>query len=266
MQRGDMSNIEPGTIERVNILGVGVHTVNMQMSIELIERWIAEGKQNFVLNVPVHCIVDCLRDDNLRKIFNRAGLVNPDGMPIAWIARWMGHRHVSQVCGPDLMLTLCERSVSRGYRHFLYGGWPTEVVDTLALRLEEKFPGIQIVGKFAPPFRPLTPAEDDEITDMINQTSPDIVWIALGAAKQESWAESHLQRVRAPALIAVGAAFDFHAGMKRRAPRWMSQAGLEWLFRAFTEPKRLGPRYLKANPVFVWNFLLQVLGREPRPL
>jgi len=254
------------TSNRVNILGVGVSAVNMQMAVDEIEGWIAERKQNFVLNVPAHCIVECLRDDNLRRIYNRAGLVNPDGMPIAWIARWMGHKHVSRVCGPDLMLTLCERSVSKGYRHFLYGGWPPQVVEQLAFRLEEKFPGIQIVGKFAPPFRPLTEAEDTEITALINRANPDIVWIGLGAAKEEFWAESHLRRVTAPALIGVGAAFDFHAGTKSRAPQWMSQAGLEWFFRVLTEPKRLGPRYLKDNPVFVWNMLLQALGRQPRAL
>jgi UDPglucose 6-dehydrogenase len=253
-------------IDRVNILGVGVNAVNMQMALDEIEGWIAEQRQNFVLNVPAHCIVECLRDDNLRKIYNRAGLVNPDGMPIAWIARWMGHRHVSQVCGPDLMLTLCERSVSKGYRHFLYGGWPGHVVEQLACRLEEKFPGIRIVGKFAPPFRSLTEAEDAEVTALINRANPDIIWIGLGAAKEEFWAESHLRRVTAPALIGVGAAFDFHAGIKSRAPRWMSQAGLEWFFRVLTEPKRLGPRYLKDNPVFVWNIFLQALGRQPRPL
>jgi N-acetylglucosaminyldiphosphoundecaprenol N-acetyl-beta-D-mannosaminyltransferase len=253
-------------IDRVNILGVGVNAVNMQMALDEIEGWIAGRRQNFVLNVPAHCIVECLRDDNLRKIYNRAGLVNPDGMPIAWIARWMGHRHVSQVCGPDLMLTLCERSVSKGYRHFLYGGWPPQVVEQLASRLEKKFPGIQIVGKFAPPFRPLTEAEDAEITAMINRTKPDIVWVGLGAAKEEFWTVSHMGRVTAPALIGVGAAFDFHAGIKSRAPRWMSQAGLEWFFRVLTEPKRLAPRYFKDNPVFVWNMLLQALGRQPRPL
>jgi nucleotide sugar dehydrogenase len=253
-------------IDRVNILGVGVNAVNMQMALDEIEGWIAERKQNVALNVPAHCIVECLRDDNLRKIYNRAGLVNPDGMPIAWIARWMGHRHVSQVCGPDLMLTLCKRSVSKGYRHFLYGGWPPDVVEQLACQLEEKFPGIQIVGKFAPPFRPLTEAEDAEVTAMINGAHPDIVWIGLGAAKEEFWAESHLRRITAPALIGVGAAFDFHAGYKTRAPRWMSQAGLEWFFRVLTEPKRLGPRYLKDNPVFLWNITLQALGRQPRPL
>jgi len=253
-------------LDRVNILGVGVNAVNMRMAVDEIEGWIEERRQNFVLNVPAHCIVECLRDDNLRKIYNRAGLVNPDGMPIAWIARWMGHRHVSQVCGPDLMLTLCERSVSRGYRHFLYGGWPPQVVEQLASKLEKKFPGIQIVGKFAPPFRSLTEAEDTEITAMINGTKPDIVWVGLGAAKEEFWTVSHMGRVTASALIGVGAAFDFHAGIKTRAPRWMSQAGLEWFFRVLTEPKRLAPRYFKDNPVFVWNVLLQALGRQPRPL
>jgi len=254
------------SINRVNILGVGVNAVNMEMALNEIEGWIERREPNFVLNVPAHCIVECLRNEELRKIYNRAGLVNPDGMPIAWIARWMGHRHVDRVYGPDLMLALCERSLSSGYRHFLYGGWPPEVVDILAARLKERFPGLRIVGTFAPPFRPLTPEEDDEVVRKINSTNPDIVWIGLGAAKEEYWAESHLERVAAPALIGVGAAFDFHAGVKPQAPRWMMRSGLEWFFRLLTEPRRLGPRYLKDNPVFLWNMLLQVLGREPRPL
>jgi UDPglucose 6-dehydrogenase len=253
-------------ISRVNILGVGITTANMEIAVREIEGWIERREPNFVLNVPAHCIVECLRNEELRKIYNRAGLVNPDGMPIAWITRWMGHRHVDRVYGPDLMLALCERSLSKGYRHFLYGGWPPEVVDKLATRLRQKFPGIEIVGQFAPPFRALTPEEDREVVQRINATNPDIVWIGLGAAKEEYWAESHLRRVTAPALIGVGAAFDFHAGVKPQAPRWVMRAGLEWFFRMLTEPRRLGPRYLKDNPIFLWNILLQALGREQRPL
>ena len=147
-------------MKRVNILGVGVSAVNMQMAVAEIEGWLERKEPNYVIAVPAHCIVECLRSERLRQTYNRAGMVTPDGMPIAWICRLMGQRHVDRVYGPDLMLELCKLSASQGYRHFLYGGWPPDVVETLAERLRERFPGIQIVGSFAPPFRPLTPEED----------------------------------------------------------------------------------------------------------
>jgi N-acetylglucosaminyldiphosphoundecaprenol N-acetyl-beta-D-mannosaminyltransferase len=164
------------------------------------------------------------------------------------------------------MLEVCKVSASEGYRHFLYGGWPPDVVETLALKLRVRFSGIQIVGAYAPPFRSLTPEEDAEVVDRINAARPDIVWIGLGAAKEEFWAAAHVGRLVAPVLIGVGAAFDFHSGRKPHAPRWMIRLGLEWVFRVLTEPRRLGPRYLKDNPVFVWNVLCQALGKEPPPL
>jgi N-acetylglucosaminyldiphosphoundecaprenol N-acetyl-beta-D-mannosaminyltransferase len=178
----------------------------------------------------------------------------------------MGRRHVEQVRGSDLMLEVCQYSVKSGYRHFLYGGWPPEVVEMLACKLKDRFPGIQIVGTYSPPFRPITPEEDALIVGRINAARPDIVWVGLGAANEELWAESHVGKVCAPVLIGVGAAFDFHSGRKPQAPRWMIHAGLEWLFRLLTEPRRLGPRYLRDNPIFVWNVFLQALGKTPPPL
>jgi N-acetylglucosaminyldiphosphoundecaprenol N-acetyl-beta-D-mannosaminyltransferase len=249
-------------MQRANVLGVGVCAVNMESAVARIEGWIERREANYVIAVPAHCIVECLKDESLRRIYNRAGMVTPDGMPIAWILKLMGYRHVDRVYGPDLMLAMCERSVSRGYRHFLYGGWPPDVVEQLADKLKARFPGIQIVGTYAPPFRPVTEQEDRDITDMINAARPDIVWIGLGAAKEEFWAASHVGKVTAPVLIGVGAAFDFHSGTKAQAPRWMMRAGLEWLFRVFTEPRRLAPRYLNDNPIFLWNILLQFLGKE----
>jgi N-acetylglucosaminyldiphosphoundecaprenol N-acetyl-beta-D-mannosaminyltransferase len=253
-------------MKRVNILGVGVSAVNMQMAVDEIEGWLERKEPNYVIAVPAHCIVECLRNERLREIYNRAGMVTPDGMPIAWICRLMGQRHVDRVYGPDLMLEVCKLSARRGYRHFLYGGWPPEVVEKLEARLRERFPGIEIVGSFAPPFRPLTPEEDARVVEQINAAKPDIVWIGLGAAKEEFFAESHVGKVVAPVLIGVGAAFDFHAGVKPQAPRWMMRAGLEWFFRMLSEPRRLGPRYLQDNPVFIWNILLQAFGKEPPPL
>jgi N-acetylglucosaminyldiphosphoundecaprenol N-acetyl-beta-D-mannosaminyltransferase len=250
-------------MHRVNILGVGVSAINAQMAVDTIDGWIARREPNYVIAVPAHCIVECLKDERLRAIYNRAGMVTPDGRPIAWITRLMGHRHVEQVRGSDLMMAVFRRSVNAGYRHFLYGGWPPVVVERLALKLSQRFPGVQIIGTYAPPFRSLTTEEDHHVIEMINATQPDIVWIGLGAAKEEFWAEAHVGKIVAPVLVGVGAAFDFHSGVKTEAPRWMIRAGLEWFFRLLTEPRRLGPRYLRDNPIFVWNILLQALGKEP---
>jgi N-acetylglucosaminyldiphosphoundecaprenol N-acetyl-beta-D-mannosaminyltransferase len=157
------------------------------------------------------------------------------------------------------MLELCERSVSKGYRHFLYGG-SEEALEQLASNLQQRFPGIQVVGKYSPPFRPLTDEEDNQVVQMINETNPDIVWVGLSTPKQERWMASHMRRLTAPVLLGVGAAFDFHAGLKKQAPQWMQRSGLEWLFRLATEPRRLGPRYLVNNPLFVLLVLKQMLG------
>jgi len=253
-------------MERANVLGVGVSAVNMAMAVAQIHSWIERREPNYVIAVPAHCVVECLRDEQLREVYNRAGMVTPDGMPIAWILRLMGYRHVDRVYGPDLMLAVCQGSLRYGHRHFLYGGWPPGVVEKLAVQLRSRFPGIQIVGTYAPPLGSAALSEKEEVTEMINLARADIVWIGLGAAKEEYWAARHVGKIVAPVLIGVGAAFDFHAGVKPQAPRWMMRAGLEWFFRVLTEPRRLGPRYLKDNPVFIWNLLLQAFGKTPPPL
>jgi N-acetylglucosaminyldiphosphoundecaprenol N-acetyl-beta-D-mannosaminyltransferase len=199
------------------------------------------------------------RDGELRRIHNEAGLVTPDGMPLVWISRLKGHAQVGRVYGPDLMLVFCEASERQGYRHFLYGGG-AGVAELLASRLKERFPGLAIVGTLCPPFRALEPDEDDEVVRCINQARPDIVWVGLSTPKQERWMRAHFGRLTAPVLVGVGAAFDFHAGLKRQAPRWIQRSGLEWLFRLAAEPRRLWRRYLYNNPRFVFLVALQLLG------
>lgn len=253
-------------IDRVNILGVGVSAINISTALARVEQWIERREPNYVVAAPAHCIAECVQNEMLRKIYNRAGMVLPDGRPIAWICQLMGYTHVEQVRGSDFMLEACSRFVARGCRHFLYGGWPAEAVEELASKLRERCPGIQIVGTYAPPFRPISPEEDMMIVEHINAAKPDIVWIGLGAPKQDIWAQSHLDRVAAPVLVAVGAAFDFLSGRRRQAPRWMMRSGLEWFFRVLTEPSRLGSRYLRDNPVFIWHILRQALGKAPPPL
>jgi N-acetylglucosaminyldiphosphoundecaprenol N-acetyl-beta-D-mannosaminyltransferase len=157
------------------------------------------------------------------------------------------------------MLAVCQASLQKGYRHFFYGG-NEGVPELLRDKLQEKFPGLQVVGTYSPPFRPLTPEEDAAIVARINAARPDIVWVGLSTPKQERWMAAHLGKVQAPVMVGVGAAFDFHAGLKPQAPRWMQQSGMEWFFRMVTEPKRLARRYLHNNPRFVVAVLMQLLG------
>jgi N-acetylglucosaminyldiphosphoundecaprenol N-acetyl-beta-D-mannosaminyltransferase len=251
-----MAQAEP---PRVNVLGVGISAVNIEMALARIEGWIARREKQYVCFATVHGVVECQRDPSLRGVFNASGLTTPDGMPLVWSSWLHGSRHVRRVYGPDLMLALCERSVSRGYRHYLYGGAPG-VADRLSARLRQRFPGLRIVGTFTPPFRPMTGDEDAEIVRVINRARPDIVWVGLGSPKQDHWIAAHVGRLVAPVLIGVGAAFDFHAGRKKQAPRWIRQAGLEWLFRLGQEPRRLWRRYVIGNPHFVALVLLQAAG------
>lgn len=245
--------------ERVNILGVGVSAVNMVRAVEVIGQWIETRHSNYVCVRDVHGLVRSQRDEALRRVHNEAGLVTPDGMPLVWLSRLRGYRWVDRVYGPDLMLAVCDASLARGWRHFLYGGGEG-VADLLAERLRVRFPGIEIVGTYAPPFRPLTEQEDREVVARIDASGADLVWVGIGTPKQEYWMADHVGRLTAPVLIGVGAAFDFHSGTKRQAPRWMQRSGLEWFFRVATEPRRLGHRYLLGNPQFVYLVALQMLG------
>ncbi len=251
--------IAAAALPRVNILGVGVSAINIAQALQAIEGWISRREPHYVCVTGVHGVMESQRDEALRQVHNAAGLVTPDGMPLVWLSRLRGFRHVGRVYGPDLMLACCELSLSRGYRHYLYGG-ADGVPPRLAERLCKRFPGLSIVGGYSPPFRQLTEDEDEEIVWRINRAKPDIVWVGLSTPKQERWMADHVGRLRASVLIGVGAAFDLHAGLKRQAPRWMQQAGLEWFFRLLMEPRRLAARYLLNNPLFVWRILLQEVG------
>lgn len=249
------------TIPRANILGVGISAINMEMALRTIDAWIARRDPHYICITSVHGVMESQRDLTLRQIHNRAGLVTPDGMPLVWLSRLMGFGPVERVYGPDLMLAVCELSVEKGYRHFFYGGAPG-VAEILATRLQARFFGLQVVGVEAPPFRPLTQAEDRAAEKHLNAARPDIVWVGISTPKQERWMASHIGRLTAPVLIGVGAAFDFHAGLKQQAPRWIQRSGLEWLFRLAMEPRRLWRRYLINNPWFLWLILHQLVGRR----
>lgn len=246
-------------IDRVNILGVSVSAINMPMAVDTILGWIKRRERNYVTVTGVHGVIESQLDPNLLTIHNKAGLVTPDGMPLVWLARKWGNKNVDRVYGPDLMLEICNKSIAKGYRHYLYGG-KEGVPELLRKKLEIKFPGIKVVGTLSPPFRDLTEEENCHIIDEINNSNTDIVWIGLSTPKQEKWMADHIDKLQASVLIGVGAAFDFHAGLVRQAPKWVQRSGLEWLFRTMMEPRRLWRRYLRNNSLFIYLMLQQVLG------
>jgi N-acetylglucosaminyldiphosphoundecaprenol N-acetyl-beta-D-mannosaminyltransferase len=246
-------------IPRCDVLGVDISAVNMQMAVHQIEQWIQRRERNFVCITGVHGVMESQSDPLLKRIHNVAGMVTPDGMPMVWVNKLRGNSHVSRVYGPDLMLEICSLSLRRGWKHFFYGGGEG-VAELLAQKLQQRFPGLAVAGTYCPPFRPMTPEEDQQVVQTINSSGADIVWVGLSTPKQEYWMHSHLGRLNAPVMVGVGAAFDFHAGLKSQAPRWMQQSGLEWFYRLLSEPGRLWKRYLKNNPLFIWNLLLQATG------
>lgn len=248
----------PVTIARTNVLGVGVSAINLSLALQVIEQWIEAQTPNYICVTGIHGIMESQSDAALRQIHNQAGLVTPDGMPLVWMSKLMRQHHVDRVYGPDLMLAFCQVSISKGYRHFLYGSSDT-VLKQLENNLKLRFVDINIVGSYSPPFRPLT-EEDLDVVERINATAPHIVWVGLSTPKQEQWMAAHVGRVKAAVLVGVGAAFDFHAGTKRQAPFWMQRSGLEWVFRLATEPRRLWRRYFYNNPRFILSVFLQMCG------
>ena len=187
-------------------------------------------------------------------------MVTPDGVPLVYFLRLVGKKRTERVYGPDLMREMTAISVTRGYRHFYYGG-DVGVAEKLKETLARSVPGLQVVGTFCPPFRAMTSEEDRAVVDMINAARPHVVWIGLSTPKQERWMAAHLGRLDAPVMIGVGAAFDFLAGTKRQAPKWMQRHALEWLFRLCSEPRRLWRRYAYVVPGFAFLAAAELLHR-----
>jgi N-acetylglucosaminyldiphosphoundecaprenol N-acetyl-beta-D-mannosaminyltransferase len=246
-------------IRRVDVLGVGVSAVDLTMARDEITRWVEVREQHYVCVTGVHGVMESQRDPELRAIHNCSGLTTPDGMPMVWAGRRAGADWMSRVYGPDLMLAVLERAAERGWKSFLYGG-KDGVPELLAERLVQRMPTLKIAGVYSPPFRPLTVAEDEEIVARINASGADLVWVGLSTPKQERWMAAHVGRLEAPAMLGVGAAFDFHAGLVPQAPAWMQDGGLEWLYRLSKEPRRLWKRYFRNNPAFI----ARIIGSPPR--
>lgn len=249
---------------QADVFGIPVQAVSMAAFLDMTEDWIAAGVRRFICTLDVHALMESQADDEIRRIYrSAAAVVTPDGMPIVWFLRRHGFPAAQRICGPDLMPALFGRSGARSYRHFLYGG-SANTLTRLRERLAREFPRAQIVGAYSPPFRALSAAEDALVVDIVNEACPDVVWVGLGAPKQERWMATHFERLRAPVLIGVGAAFDMLAGTVRRAPIIFQRTGCEWMFRIAQEPRRLGKRYLTSNSQFAIRLLGEIL-QPPNP-
>jgi N-acetylglucosaminyldiphosphoundecaprenol N-acetyl-beta-D-mannosaminyltransferase len=247
-------------IKSTTILGVRVNALNLPLTLKQIQTWIIDCEQNYVCVTPAHSIMEVHENKDLLPIFNQSGLTTPDGMAIVWILKLKGFKEVKRVYGPDLLLAACEFGIEKGWKHFFYGGAPG-VVEDLVKELSLRFPGLIVSGMITPPFRPLTVEEDKEISKQINQSDADIVWVGISTPKQEMWMNAHVGKISPPVLIGIGAAFDFVAGRKQQAPRWIQHSGFEWLYRLTTEPKRLWPRYSK-YPKFVTLVIRELLSKQ----
>jgi N-acetylglucosaminyldiphosphoundecaprenol N-acetyl-beta-D-mannosaminyltransferase len=247
--------------ERIPVLGVSISAVNMSLALETVVDTLERRERGYVCVTGVHGVMESQQDPALKDIHNQALLCTPDGMPMVWLGKLAGQKQMARVYGPDLMLELCRLSVGRGYRHFLYGG-NNGVAAELARKLETRFPGLQVVGTYEPPFRPLNPTEAQSLIERVSACRPDIFWVGLSTPKQEKFMAEFLPKLPVRLMLGVGAAFDFHAGRVPQAPPWMQRAGLEWFYRLCREPRRLWRRYLRNNPLFVYYLVLQWLGAK----
>ncbi len=257
--------------DKLSVTGVGVSATSCSEVVEFCRRWIESRRfgdganaARYICVTSVHGVISARDDDELRDILNAADIATPDGMPLVWALRSFGVRGQRRVYGPELMLHLCEDAARRGHRIFLYGG-REERLQELIRRLRVKFPEIRIAGAWSPPFRPLTPEEDEAAVARIRASNADLVFVGISTPKQERWMHSHRSSLPGIVMVGVGAAFDFHSGRVRQAPAWMRSYGLEWLFRLFMEPLRLWRRYLLVTPRFLPLWAMEWLAAQRHP-
>lgn len=244
---------------RIPVLGQPLDAVTWDEALTRIGGWASQRESRYVCISNAHSVVTGSQDAAFARVLQGADLVTPDGAPVAWMLRRLGVPAQERINGPDLMWRYCAQAARRREAVFLYGGTP-QTLDLLQQRLKAAFPGVVIAGAVSPPFRAATPDEIARDVQAINDSGAGTVWVSLGCPKQELWMAARRGQIRA-VMIGVGAAFDYHAGTIKRAPPWMQRAGLEWLHRLLSEPRRLWRRYLVTNSLFIWGAARQLLRR-----
>lgn len=242
-----------------NVLGIGVHAVDMESAVARMRLAIEEGSKGYVCLAGVHGVMEARRHADLRDILEQAYLVVPDGMPMVWMGHLQGLRKMQRVFGPDLMLEMIGGKDFAQMRHFLCGGEPG-VAEQLREKLTRRFPWASIVGTYTPPFRAMTAEEESDLAARVQAARADVVWVGIGTPKQEAFMQRTLPLLDTKLMIGVGAAFLYHTGAIRDSPEWVKRAGLQWLDRLLQEPARLWRRYLLNVPLFLLQATLQVVG------
>lgn len=240
-----------------SVIGMPIDSLSWPITLEILAGWASERESRYVCICNVHSVVTTRSDPLTAKVIREADMATPDGAPVAWLMRRLGVVGQERINGPDLMWRYCAEAAGRGEAIYLYGGHQ-DTLDILQRKLLERFPGLKIAGAYSPPFRPLSAEEDAAVVEAINASSASTVWVSLGCPKQEQWMFKHRGRIKA-VMIGVGAAFDYHAGTIIRAPLWMQNYGLEWLYRLVKEPRRLWKRYFVTNSLFILYAARQLL-------
>ncbi|MEA2210271.1 MAG: N-acetylglucosaminyldiphosphoundecaprenol N-acetyl-beta-D-mannosaminyltransferase [Solirubrobacteraceae bacterium] len=248
----------------VDVLGIPLSLIDYDATLDWMDAMVATDQTGYVCVCNVHAVMAAGEDPALHNALLRSSINVPDGQPLVWAMNALGHRLDSRVYGPELMSRACARAAKTGQRLYLYGGRNQGALVQLALNTRQRFPGIKIVGGYSPPHRQLTDEERVAVVREINASKPDVVWVGIGVPKQEKWMAEMRATLKAPVLVGVGAAFDFHAGLVPQAPSWMQESGLEWAYRLAREPRRLWRRYMRYNPRFVRDFARQWVAHRWR--
>jgi len=246
-------------MKKMNMLGINLACLSYEEMYPIFDKWLEDksSRSHSVAAVNVHCCVSGLFDRKLRRLYNSADLVGIDSMPFLRWARLFHYRKSDRFYPPDMILEICKRAQVRQYTFFFYGGTAGSP-DKMEEYLTSRFSNVKVVGKYSPPFRPLTEEEDREVCEMINRAKPDFLWVGLGSPKQDVWIAEHREKIHGTIMVAAGALFDFFSGRIKQAPRWVRDAGFEWFYRLTKDFRRLWKRYTLYNVVFLFMFFLQV--------
>lgn len=247
--------VDKKLIPTCNIMGVNIAAINMGWLVDYLEKNLSEVKGDYICVSNVHTTVTSYEDEKYCEIQNNGLMAIPDGGPLSTVGQKRGYKNMERTTGPGLMGEIFEISAKKGYRHYFYGS-EEETLELLYQKLTYRYPKIQIVGMYSPPFRPMMEEEDTAIVEQINETKPDFVWVGLGAPKQEKWMSEHQGKIDG-LMIGVGAGFDYYAENIKRAPEWMQKHNLEWVYRLMQDPKRLFKRYWSTNTKFIWNAMIR---------
>lgn len=241
-----------------NVIGSPIDMITWSNAINTLASWGAEHESRVVCICNAHSVVTAKSDTEFNEVIQHADMATPDGAPVAWMIKKVSGQPQDRINGPDLMLKYCEHAEKIGQSIYLYGG-KESTLETLVEVLKSNYPNLKIAGYLSPPFRELTEDEKQKIIRDINSSGANTVWVGLGCPKQEKWMYEHQGKINA-VMIGVGAAFDYHAGTIKRAPKWMQNSGLEWFHRLCSEPRRLWKRYLVTNTLFILYALKQLMN------